>query len=111
LFLAVSVFVLSVKMHERYLFPALAMAMGSFLASGDRRALWLFAGLSVTEFLNVGQVLALSGQEVYLVPARDPMLLAVSTANVLMWLAIVSIGLRRGAGHTPGPFGSANPAV
>src|SRR6185369_5375774 len=47
LFLCASVFVLSAKMHERYLFPALALALAFHLASRDRSALLLFAGFSV----------------------------------------------------------------
>jgi Gpi18-like mannosyltransferase len=99
LFLSASVFVLSAKMHERYLFPALALALCFSVIARDRRGLWLYAGFTVTQFLNVGAVLALSRREVYLVPRLAPLLLAVSLANVLLWLLLVRIGWRRYVGE------------
>lgn len=95
LFLSASVFVLSAKMHERYLFPALALALGFSLVSRDRRGFIVFAGLSVTQFFNAAVVLALSYRNVYAVPRLDPLLLAVSLANVLLWILLVRTGYRR----------------
>jgi Gpi18-like mannosyltransferase len=95
LFLSASVFVLSAKMHERYLFPALALALGFSIVSRDRWGLLLFAGFSATQFLNAAEVLALSYRNVYAVPRLDPLLLAVSLANVLLWLLLVRTGYRR----------------
>lgn len=95
LFLNASVFVLAAKMHERYLFPALALALGLYLASRDRQALMMFAGFSVTQYLNVQQVLALSHRAIYAVPPHDPLLLAVSLANVVCWLWLAWFGFRR----------------
>lgn len=92
LFLSASVFVLSAKMHERYLFPALALALGLHIVTRDRVALLLFAGFSTTQFLNVAQVLALSHNDIYGVPPLDPLLLAVSLANVILWLLLVKVG-------------------
>lgn len=95
LFLSASVFVLAAKMHERYLFPALALAFGLYIVTRDRLALLLFAGFSITQFLNVAQVLALSYSKVYGVPANDPLLLVVSLVNVILWLLLVRTGYRR----------------
>jgi Gpi18-like mannosyltransferase len=95
LFLSASVFVLAAKMHERYLFPALALALGFYITSRDRRGLLLFAGFSLTLFLNVAQVLQLSYRGVYAVPPHDPLLLAVSLANVLLWLVLAWTGFTR----------------
>ena len=95
LFLSASVFVLSAKMHERYLFPALALALGFSLVSRDRRGFIVFAGLSVTQFCNAAVVLALSYRNIYAVPRLDPLLLAVSLANVLLWILLVWTGYRR----------------
>ena len=95
LFLVASVFVLAAKMHERYLFPALALALGFHIVSRDRLGLLLFAGFSVTQFFNAAEVLALSYRQNYAVPPHDPLLLAVSLANVALWLLLVWIGCRR----------------
>jgi len=95
LFLSASVFVMTAKMHERYLFPALALALGFHIVTRDRLALLLFAGFSTTQFLNVAQVLALSHNNVYGVPRLEPLLLAVSLANLILWLLLVWSGYRR----------------
>ena len=51
LVLAIAFFVLPTRVHERYLFPALALA-APLLLSG-RTWPWIYAGLSVVFFLNV----------------------------------------------------------
>ncbi len=94
LFLCVSVFVLSAKMHERYLFPALALALLFHIMSHERRGLFLFAGFSVAQVLNTMDVLALSYGNVFIVPRLDPLLIAVSLANVLLWIFLVRVGYR-----------------
>ncbi|MEA4927051.1 MAG: phospholipid carrier-dependent glycosyltransferase [Candidatus Limiplasma sp.] len=53
----VGVYVLGLKIHERYLFAALALLPLAYVRTGDRRLLWLTAGLSVTTFLNTAIVL------------------------------------------------------
>lgn len=95
LFLAASVFVFSAKMHERYLFPALALALGFFAVVRDGRALALYAGFTVTLFLNTAQVLALSYRELYAVPRLDPLLLVGSLANVVLWAVLAWLGYDR----------------
>jgi len=99
--LSVSVFVLSTKMHERYLYPAVVLAMALYIISRDWRVLVVFAGFSVTLLLNMAQVLALSVSNVYLVPPLDPLLLGVSAVNVLLWLLVVWIGLTRSSQNGP----------
>jgi Gpi18-like mannosyltransferase len=93
-FLCASVFVLSAKMHERYLFPALALALGFYIVSRDRLGLLIFAGFSLTQFYNAAQVLSLSLREVYAVPVHDPLLITVSSVNLLLWALLVKIGVR-----------------
>jgi Gpi18-like mannosyltransferase len=95
LFLSAAVFVLSAKMHERYLFPAVALALVFYIVSRERWGLLLFAGFSVTQFLNVAAVLALSYRKIYAIPRLDPLLLTVSLGNVLLLLLLVWVGYRR----------------
>ena len=52
------VFSFGVRMHERYLFPALAVALAAFLLYKDRRFLFAFLGLSAGQALNIMIVLA-----------------------------------------------------
>ncbi|MBQ8537376.1 MAG: glycosyltransferase family 39 protein, partial [Clostridia bacterium] len=46
-----------VKMHERYLFPALLLWALAYVFKRDRRILWLMAGSTVTLFVNTGIIL------------------------------------------------------
>lgn len=47
----------SVKMHERYLFPALLFLLLAYVFEKDRRLLWVFAANSLSHYLNVSFVL------------------------------------------------------
>ncbi len=47
----------SVKMHERYLFPALLFLLLAYVFGKDRRLLWAFAANAFTHYLNVSYVL------------------------------------------------------
>ncbi|HPS80934.1 MAG TPA: hypothetical protein PLP25_03615, partial [Candidatus Limiplasma sp.] len=53
----IGVYVTGVKIHERYLFAALALLPLAYIRTRDRRLLWLCAGFSVTTFLNTAIVL------------------------------------------------------
>lgn len=55
--LFILLYVFGVKMHERYLFPALFLLGMAYAMHRDRRLLWLLVGLSCTVFLNEGIVL------------------------------------------------------
>lgn len=55
--LFIILYVLGVKMHERYLFPALLLLGMAFVLHRDKRILLLMAVLSCTVFLNEGIVL------------------------------------------------------
>lgn len=83
------VFVLGVKMHERYLFPALLLALLSFIQSGDRRVLHLFVGFSITSYVNVSYVLAHGLEHMYAVGRFDGLLLLTSLANVLLLALLI----------------------
>lgn len=53
----IGIYVFGIKVHERYLFPALALLLLSALYTHDRRMLLLFAGFSATTFINTAIVL------------------------------------------------------
>ena len=44
-------------MHERYLFPAVALLLLGYVLKKDTRVLWLAVGVTISGFLNVGCVL------------------------------------------------------
>lgn len=53
----IGIYVLGIKIHERYLFVALPLLLMSYALTRDRRMLWLFTGFSVTTFVNTAIVL------------------------------------------------------
>ncbi|MNN71239.1 hypothetical protein D3C81_1871580 [compost metagenome] len=52
LLLIAMVFTFSSSMHERYLFPAAALALLAYTYLKDKRLLWLTGGFSLTIFVN-----------------------------------------------------------
>lgn len=51
------VFTFSVGMHERYLFPAVALAVLAFIYMKDKRFFILAIGFSITSYINIASVL------------------------------------------------------
>lgn len=88
------VFVLSSRMHERYLFPSIAFALLAYIYYKDIGYLILFGGFSATVFVNTYDVLVrMFLTESPYIPANDTVLFIGSLANVLLLviLCIVSI--------------------
>ncbi|MCX7748582.1 MAG: glycosyltransferase family 39 protein [Clostridia bacterium] len=96
LILNVGAFVFSVKMHERYMFPAVAIALLVFIYYKDKRLLGIFAGLSAVIFLNVHllffRVLSL-GIERFHIPAKYPLMLVGSLAAVALFAYIAKVAV------------------
>ncbi len=53
----IGLYVLGLKIHERYLFAACALLPVAYVQVKDRRLIWLCAGISVTTFINTAIVL------------------------------------------------------
>ncbi|MCE5222085.1 MAG: glycosyltransferase 87 family protein [Clostridium sp.] len=51
------IFTFSVGMHERYLFPAVALSILAFICLKDRRFFILSIGFSITSYINISSVL------------------------------------------------------
>ena len=51
------IFIFSIRMHERYLFPALLFFLLYYVQTGEKRGLGVYAALSVTFFFNCTEVL------------------------------------------------------
>ena len=81
LFLIAGVFTFSARMHERYLFPAAALAVMAFLHLRDKRFLLLAAGFSGTIYANTQAVLfgALGGSR-----TMSPVMVITSVCNILL---------------------------
>jgi dolichyl-phosphate-mannose-protein mannosyltransferase len=79
-----AVFVLTTKMHERYLFYGLPLALASYVFIKDRRILVLFIGFSVTNVVNVADVLIPSFHKHYHIDRYDGLMMIFSAINVLL---------------------------
>ncbi|MDO7906341.1 glycosyltransferase family 39 protein [Paenibacillus sp. JX-17] len=79
------VFTFSTSMHERYLFPAAALAIVAYFQLRDQRLLWLTLGFSVTIFFNTYYIFyySTSGGASY-----GAVLFLISLLNILLcgWL-------------------------
>ena len=56
-FICFSVFMLSVKMHERYAFPVLALLLCSYAISTKKKEMLFYIGISALQFINMYHVL------------------------------------------------------
>lgn len=52
-----TMFLFSVRMHERYLFPVMALSLFAFLLKPTKEWFMVYIGYSMVQFLNVGYVL------------------------------------------------------
>nr|WP_238533495.1 glycosyltransferase 87 family protein [Paenibacillus terrae] len=87
LVLIAGVFTFASSMHERYLFPAAALAVLAYLYLRDRRFLWLAGGFSLTIFLNTFDIFYSSN-------SRDQygiILCVTSLLNVLLFGYLVKV--------------------
>ncbi|MCR4436885.1 MAG: hypothetical protein QHH06_14835 [Clostridiales bacterium] len=84
------VFTFSARMHERYLFPAVALSLLAFLYLRDKRLLLLAAGFSATVYLNTHSVLfgTLNGINS---ASYGPVLISTSLLNVLLFVYLVKV--------------------
>jgi Gpi18-like mannosyltransferase len=86
LLLITGVFNLSTRMHERYLFPAVALSILAFIYLKDKRLLLLSAGFSATVYLNTHFVLFKAvGMNAF---PYSPALVITSIMNVLLFVCL-----------------------
>ena len=52
-----TMFLFSVRMHERYLFPVLVLTLAAFVLKPTREMFFTYVGYSVVQFINVAHVL------------------------------------------------------
>jgi Gpi18-like mannosyltransferase len=83
------VFVLGLRMHERYMFPALALLLVYYIVERDRRALYLFGAFTITQFLNAGIVLANQHMSTDVLPL-GPFSIANPT-GISLWVFLISL--------------------
>ena len=99
-------FMLSTRMHERYLFPCLLFLT---LLLPRRPRLWsLFVGLTITYYLNLWYILRALNSQVFL-EMYDPFGIAVSIANMGLLVLAIYEGIRI-TGEPEAPLPLPNPS-
>lgn len=89
--LFLSVFMLSTRMHERYMFPVLFFLLAIFIITRDRWSLIFFGISSFTIFVNTYNVLYRMINTNYPhVPPHDPVLLFISLVNFVLLFAVMT---------------------
>ncbi|TGE32085.1 glycosyltransferase family 39 protein [Desulfosporosinus sp. Sb-LF] len=90
LLLIVGVFTFSTRMHERYMFPAVALAILAFIYLKDKRLVLLAAGYSTTIYINTHFVLYETQNGINSI-AFGPTLAATSLLNVLLFVYLCKV--------------------
>ena len=91
-FIIISLYILAGKMHERYIFPAMALLLAYAILTGEKKA-WLTYGLySVTIYFGVAYTLAgtFLDPPIYYVASDSPVLILCSLANVAIFVFFVA---------------------
>ncbi len=83
-FLIISMFLFSVRMHERYLFPALALLLFAYIKKPAREIYLCFTGFTVLHFYNTAYILFFYDPANY--NRKAPLFLIVSLLMVLCGL-------------------------
>ena len=96
-FINITAFMFSIKMHERYVFPALALLAVAYIHKRDKRLLLLFAGFSVTLFVNCADILNVYSNNMDYGLIRES-LPAVSAVNVFLTLFLIYAALSSRSG-------------
>ncbi|GEA17100.1 glycosyltransferase family 39 protein [Moorella sp. E306M] len=84
------VFTFATRMHERYLFPAAALAILAFIYLRDKRLLLLAAGFSAIIFVNTHLVLFATINGINSAP-YSPVVIATSLFNILLVIYLVKV--------------------
>jgi len=90
LLLIAGVFTFSARMHERYLFPAVALSIFAFIYLKDKRLLLSAAGFSSTAYINAHLVLFETGRGIDSQPF-SPVMICVSLLNVLLFVHLAKV--------------------
>ena len=82
LILISGVFIFSSRMHERYLFPVVALAVVAYIYLKDKRFILLTGGFSITVFVNTYYVLFNNSNGI---KHYDPVLMITAFVNIMLF--------------------------
>ena len=99
--MAVGIFMLSIRMHERYLFPLLFFLLMVLIYTGDKWCLYFFGAASATVLLNTYEVyLRMAVDQYPHVPPTDQSLLLISGMNMVLFVWMVYWAWKRSGKET-----------
>ena len=93
-FICFGVFVLAVKMHERYAYPVMLLLLTGFvLDRKSKQKMWIYLAVTVTQIINSGYVLfrALNGKNLTNSERLTPIVVGFITLGVFVWLLYSTI--------------------
>lgn len=95
--LVFGVYMLSVKMHERYAFPAIIMLIFVLLYKPDTKNFVFYCLVTLSQFINTAWVLFIYEKDpnVYY---KSPLIIAVSVINLIIFGAYVYLTVKEGQG-------------
>lgn len=95
-FLVAGMFMLSVRMHERYMFPALVLLLAAFIYRPRKELFYLFGGLSLVHFYNTVHVYYFYDYQNFDSKAPVPIFIAGASVLVFLLLAYWAFSLYSG---------------
>ena len=90
-FIVTGMFLLSVRMHERYVYPAIIMLLFAFAMRPKREIAYLFTGLSGMAFFNMAHVEFVYDLNNF--NAKEPVTLAIAAGMVIVFGYMVYVAL------------------
>jgi len=91
-FVMAAVFMLSCKMHERYIFPFILLSLVSYIFISDRRLLFVFLGFSVTAYLNQSLLInSILTKQSFWFSSGDMLVKFISFINLLLLVYLIKI--------------------
>lgn len=83
-------YMLSVKMHDRYAFPTMALLLVTFVYGLDLRSFILYAVSALTQFFNMAWVLFIYEQDINTY-FKSPVIVAASLVNMLFLIYFIGV--------------------
>lgn len=92
-FICFAVFMLSVRMHERYAFPAMALSLCAAAISASKRDFHIFCGISALQLVNTAHILFYYGNDLYFTKGYTVVMMLTSWASVILLVLLTVYAL------------------
>lgn len=88
------IFTFSVRMHERYMFPALALILIAYCMKPIKQLFFAYVGLSLVHFLNVGFVYMINPNNEGYTSETQPEIVIVSALTVAACVYLIYVAIK-----------------